>query len=275
MNFKIDLSKNRKIEVMGILNITPDSFSDGGKYLKHEHAFNHAKQMLEAGATWIDIGGESTRPNAKEVSEQEELDRVIPIIELVSKAFNCQISVDTSKPKVMEEAWKAGAKMLNDVRSFRLEGALDIAVKTKLPICLMHMVGTPQTMQNLTKNYNHPIEIEVSDFFNQQIARCIKAGIDRDNILIDPGFGFGKSLQDNYRLLHHLDRFKSFELPILIGLSRKSMIGNILNLPPKDCLFGSLSGAVIGAMNGASIVRVHDVKATVEAIKILEATINE
>lgn len=264
--------KNPKIQVMGILNVTLDSFSDGGEYLHPQAGLAHAQKMLQEGANWIDIGGESTRPNANEVSEQEELDRVIPMIELILKEMDCQISVDTSKPKVMYEAFKAGAKMINDVRSLQLEGALEVAVQTKLPVCLMHMLGSPKTMQTLTDHYQQPIEIEVAAFLKTQIERCVAAGIDRHNIILDPGFGFAKSVQDNYRLLAKLETLQTFNLPLLVGLSRKSMLGEVLNLPAKERIFGSVSAAVIAAMKGAQFIRVHDVKATVEALKIVEMT---
>lgn len=271
-------ANNRTIDltyphVMGILNVTPDSFSDGGDHNDLEKAIRHADKMVQEGATFIDVGGESTRPNANEVSVDEELDRVIPVIEKLAHYFDVWISVDTSKPEVITAAASAGADLINDVRSLREEGALAAAVKTELPVCLMHMVGTPKTMLSLT-NYQNPIQQEIDFFFAEQIDRCIQAGIPKDKLLLDPGFGFGKTIQDNYRLLEHLDEFHHFELPLLVGMSRKSMIGQLLNVPPKERIYGNVACAVIAAMKNAKIIRVHDVKATNEALKIVQATQN-
>lgn len=264
----------KKVQVMGILNVTPDSFSDGGRYHALDRALKHAETLLQEGADWIDIGGESTRPNAAIVSEQEELDRVLPVIEAMTARFDCAISIDTSKPKVMQAAYCAGVKMINDVRSLRLEGALEMAATLPIPICLMHMIGTPQTMQTLADCYDKPIEQEVHSFLAAQIQRCIQAGIDRSRLILDPGFGFGKSVSDNYRLLGHLSALSAFDLPILIGVSRKSMIGNVLQVDPQDRLIGSVAAAMLAALNGADFLRVHDVKATAQALKIVEMTRN-
>lgn len=258
--------------VMGILNVTPDSFSDGGQFNKLDHALQHIEKMVTAGATFIDIGGESTRPGAQEVSVNEELDRVIPIVTAVAKYFNVWISIDTSKPEVMTAAAQAGAHLINDIRSLQLPGALEAAKKSGLAICLMHMQGTPQTMQKAP--YYDNVVNDITQYFDEQIKRCLFAGIDRSQLLLDPGFGFGKTLQHNYQLLANLAEFKQFNLPLLVGMSRKGMIGQLLNVPPTQRLAGNIACAVIAALNGAKIIRVHDVKETVEAMRIVEATLS-
>ncbi|MEQ4529716.1 MAG: dihydropteroate synthase [Mixta sp.] len=256
--------------VMGILNVTPDSFSDGGKHNSLVAALTHANEMVNAGATIIDIGGESTRPGADEVSTEEELDRVIPVIEAIAQRFEVWISVDTSKPEVIRESARVGAHIINDIRSLQLPGALEAAAETGLPVCLMHMQGEPGTMQTAPQYAN--LLQEVNDFFAQQIARCEAAGIKKSQLLLDPGFGFGKNLSHNYQLLADLADFHHFGLPLLVGMSRKSMIGQLLNVGPSQRLTGSLACAVIAAMQGAQIIRVHDVKETVEAMRVVEAT---
>ncbi|WP_392566125.1 dihydropteroate synthase [Utexia brackfieldae] len=261
-------------QIMGILNVTPDSFSDGGHYRQLDAALRHVDTMLQAGATFIDIGGESTRPGAAEVSVDEELSRVIPVVEKIAQYFEVWISVDTSKPEVITEAAKAGAHLINDVRALALPGALEAAIKTQLPVCLMHMQGEPTTMQQ-APIYQQDVFTEVDHFFETQIERCIAAGIAREKIILDPGFGFGKNLQHNYRLLAKLGDFHHFGLPLLVGMSRKSMIGQILNVPPAERLIGSVSCAVIAAMQGAQILRVHDVKETFDALRIVQATLAE
>jgi dihydropteroate synthase len=261
-------------QVMGILNVTPDSFSDGGRYQQLDAALRHADTMIQAGATFIDIGGESTRPGAAEVSEQEELSRVIPVVEKIAQYFEVWISVDTSKPQVMIESAKAGAHLINDIRALTEPGALQAAAQTGLPVCLMHMQGNPQTMQH-APSYQDDVVNEVDHFFTEHIARCVNAGIDRQKILLDPGFGFGKTLQHNYRLLANLPHFHHFGLPLLVGMSRKSMIGQLLNVAPEARTIGSVSCAVIAAMAGAKIIRVHDVKETFDALRIVQATLAE
>ncbi|WP_067706011.1 dihydropteroate synthase [Erwinia sp. ErVv1] len=258
--------------VMGILNVTPDSFSDGGKHNELIQALTHANAMINAGATIIDIGGESTRPGADEVSVDEELARVIPVVEAISQRFEVWISVDTSKPEVIRESARAGAHIINDIRSLREPGALEAASETGLPVCLMHMQGEPGTMQQAPK-YSDLLQ-DVDAFFGQQIARCEAAGIKKEQLLLDPGFGFGKNLSHNYQLLAHLADFHHFGLPLLVGMSRKSMIGQLLNVGPSQRLTGSLACAVIAAMQGAQILRVHDVKETVEAMRVVEATLS-
>jgi len=256
--------------VMGILNVTPDSFSDGGQHNTLVAALTHVNEMVNAGATIIDVGGESTRPGANTVSVQEELDRVIPVIEAIAQRFEVWISVDTSKPEVITAAAQAGAHIINDIRSLSEAGALEAAAATGLPVCLMHMQGDPQTMQQAPQYQN--VIAEVDSWFTAQIARCETAGIKKSNLLLDPGFGFGKNLSHNYQLLAQLGHFHHFELPLLVGMSRKSMIGQLLNVGPSQRLTGSLTCAVIAAMQGAQIVRVHDVKETVEAMRVVEAT---
>ncbi|MDT0177102.1 dihydropteroate synthase [Enterobacter sp. BRE11] len=256
--------------VMGILNVTPDSFSDGGKHHTLVEALTHTNVMVNAGATIIDVGGESTRPGADEVSVEEELARVIPVVEAIAQRFEVWISVDTSKAEVIREAARAGAHIINDIRSLSEPGALEAAAAANLPVCLMHMQGEPRTMQQAPE-YRDVVS-EVDAYFVDQIARCVAAGIKKEYLLLDPGFGFGKNLNHNYELLAHLGHFHHFGLPLLVGMSRKSMIGQLLNVGPSQRLTGSLTCATIAAMQGAQIVRVHDVKETVEAMRVVEAT---
>ena len=261
-------------QVMGIVNMTPDSFSDGGNYNNLDDAMRRVDNMIQAGATFIDVGGESTRPGAAQVSTSEELDRVIPLVEKIARYFDVWISVDTSKPEVITESAKAGAHLINDIRALTLPGALQAAQKTELPVCIMHMQGDPKTMQN-APHYQQDIYQEVDSFFEEHIKQCVVAGIAREKIILDPGFGFGKTLTHNYRLLATLERFHHFNLPILVGMSRKSMVGQVLNVPPKERVLGSVSCAVIAAMKGAQIIRVHDVKETFDAMRIVQATLAE
>lgn len=263
------------VQVMGILNVTPDSFSDGGSFHKFDVALTHAEQMLEDGASIIDIGGESTRPNAKPVSTQEELDRVVPVIEALRARLDVVISVDTSTPEVMRETAAVGVNLINDVRSLTRTGALAAAAATGLPVCLMHMNGEPQVMQD-NPQYDEPIEQAVLKQLQASVARCEQAGIARERLLIDPGFGFGKNLQHNYRLLNRLEVLQQLQLPVLAGLSRKRMIGAATGQPEAaQRVFGSVAGAVVCAQKGARIIRVHDVKATAEAMQVVNATIKE
>jgi len=256
--------------VMGILNVTPDSFSDGGRHNELIQALTHANEMINAGATIIDIGGESTRPGAADVSVEQELERVIPVVEAIAQRFEVWISVDTSKPDVIRESARAGAHIINDIRSLQEPGALEAAAATGLPVCLMHMQGEPKTMQQAP--HYQDILRDVDDFFVRQIERCEAAGIKKSQLLLDPGFGFGKNLKHNYQLLAHLADYHHFGLPLLVGMSRKSMIGQLLNVGPTQRLTGSIACAVIAAMQGAHILRVHDVKETVEAMRVVEAT---
>ncbi|ARA77801.1 dihydropteroate synthase [Pectobacterium brasiliense] len=258
--------------IMGILNVTPDSFSDGGKHNKLDAALLHVQEMVNAGATLIDIGGESTRPGAAEVSTEEELGRVVPVVEAIAKRFDVWISVDTSKPEVMTASAQAGAHLINDIRALQEPGALEAAAATGLPVCLMHMQGMPRTMQH--KPHYDDLMQDIGNFLQQQIDRCVSANIPKSKLLLDPGFGFGKNLAHNYALLARLSELHRFELPLLVGMSRKSMIGQILNVPPAQRVHGSIACAVIAAMQGAQIIRVHDVKETADAMRIVEATLS-
>ncbi|MDR5618385.1 dihydropteroate synthase [Arsenophonus sp.] len=268
---KIELDLNCPI-VMGILNVTPDSFSDGGIYNRYDYALKHVASMVNHGAAIIDIGGESTRPGASEVSLQQELDRVIPIIEAVTDRFDVWVSVDTSKAVVMTEAARAGAHIINDVRSLHEPGALEAAAETGLPICIMHMLGQTKTMQQ-TPDYKNVVA-EVKQYLSDEIERCEAAGIAKNRLIIDPGFGFGKNLVHNYQLLAKLNEFHALGVPLLVGMSRKSMIGELLDVPLEERLIGGIACAVIAAMQGAQIIRAHDVKETVQAMKIVQATLS-
>lgn len=274
-NRDLDLSRPR---VMGILNVTPDSFSDGGRFTTLDAALAQARRMVDEGAALIDVGGESTRPGARPVSVHEELDRVVPVVERIVRELDTCVSVDTGTPELMRAAAAAGAHMLNDVRALRRDGALVAARDTGLPICLMHMQGEPGAMQQ-SPHYDDVV-VEVSDFLRQRIAACVETGIGYDRLLIDPGFGFGKTLTHNLQLLRRLDELSSLGVPVLAGVSRKSMIGRALNdgradRPVAGRLYGSLAAAVIAAMKGATILRVHDVAATVDALAVVAALTGE
>jgi dihydropteroate synthase len=255
--------------VMGILNVTPDSFSDGGRFIDSTQALDHAQRMIEAGAGIIDVGGESTRPNAAEVSEDEELRRVVPVIEALANRFSVPISVDTSKPAVMSAAVEVGATMINDVRALREPGALEAAAKTNAAVCLMHMQGQPRTMQ-LEPHYDDVVA-EVKTFLLERAAACEAAGIARDRLVIDPGIGFGKRLQHNLALLAHVQALAEPGLPVLIGVSRKSMFQELLGRRVNHRLAGGLAIGTTAALAGAAILRVHDVAETVDAIKVVQA----
>lgn len=258
-----------RAHVMGILNVTPDSFSDGGQFRQRDDAIKQALAMVKAGAAVIDIGGESTRPGAEPVSEQEELDRVIPVIERLTQEVPVAISVDTSTAKVMAEAAKAGANLINDVRALQREGALAAAAETGLPVCLMHMQGQPKTMQADPQYVD--VVSDVAAFLKERIRACETVGIARDKILLDPGFGFGKTLKHNLTLLNRLAELETFGCPLLVGLSRKSMIGQLLDKPVDERLTGSLALAAAAQMNQAFMIRVHDVPETVELVTVLNA----
>ncbi|EMQ4858357.1 dihydropteroate synthase [Morganella morganii subsp. sibonii] len=257
-------------QVMGILNVTPDSFSDGGTHNTPAKALEHARKMIAEGATIIDIGGESTRPGAAEVSPEQEAERVVPVVAAIARESDVWISVDTSKALVIREAANAGAHILNDIRSFSEPGALQAAAQSGLPVCVMHMQGEPRTMQQAP--YYQNVVREVYAYLEEQVARCTAAGIEKNHIILDPGFGFGKTLAHNYQLLDKLDVFHNLGLPVLAGMSRKSMIGQLMDIPPDERVAGSVACAVIAAMKGAQIIRVHDVKETVQAMKVVEAT---
>jgi dihydropteroate synthase len=266
---QLDLSR---CNIMGILNVTPDSFSDGGSYRDRDSALFQAEKMIEQGASLIDVGGESTRPGAAPVSLQEELDRVIPVVEAIHQNLDTIISVDTSTAEVISQSAAVGAGLINDVRALQREGALAAAAATSLPICLMHMQGQPDTMQQ-APSYDDVVN-DIHQFLAERVAACAQAGINKDRLILDPGFGFGKALAHNYQLLNQLENFHQLGLPLLVGISRKTMIGKVLNDRPADQrLSGSIAAAVIAAMKGAAILRVHDVAETHDAVQIVEATL--
>jgi dihydropteroate synthase len=251
---------------MGVLNITPDSFSDGGDFFCRGDALHRAWRMIEEGADILDIGGESTRPGAAPISVQEELDRVMPTIEALASHVSVPISIDTSKPEVMRAAVDAGVGMINDVRALRAPGALEIAAKVGVPVCLMHMQGEPQTMQAAPVYCD--VVSDVRDFLQGRIDVCIRAGISPDHLLLDPGFGFGKTLAHNLVLLDRLGELCSLGYPVLVGLSRKSMIGALTGRSVDERLAGSVAAAVLAVERGARLVRAHDVAATVDALRV-------
>lgn len=268
-NKTLDLSTP---QVMGILNVTPDSFSDGGRFNSLDNALQQAEKMIEAGVTIIDIGGESTRPGAPDVALEEELQRVIPVIKAIRAKHDVWISVDTSKAEVMRQAAEAGADIINDVRSLLEPGALEVAAQAGLPICLMHMQGQPRTMQ-ANPHYDDLME-EVGQFLQERIDACEAVGIKREQLILDPGFGFGKTLDHNYHMLAHLEQFHQFNLPVLAGMSRKSMLFKLLDKTPAECVAASVSCATIAALKGAQIIRVHDFEETLDAVKVVTATLN-
>ena len=257
-------------QVMGILNVTPDSFSDGGHFLKFDHALKQVESMINDGASIIDIGGESTRPGAQLVTIEQELERVVPMIEAINSRFDCWISIDTSKAKVMTAAVSAGADLINDVRALQEPGALVAAALLNVPVCLMHMQGKPSSMQN-SPEYDDII-VQINEFFKQRINACLQAGIQQAHIILDPGFGFGKTMVHNFKLIKHLKSFSKLGYPVLAGLSRKSMFDHLLSREPNQRLAASLAGAILCVQQGAKIIRVHDVKETVDVIKVLQAT---
>lgn len=254
---------------MGVLNVTPDSFSDGGRFAARDAALAQARRMVAEGADIVDVGGESTRPGAQPVSVQEELDRVMPVIESLVREVSVPVSIDTSKPEVMRAAVAAGAGIINDILALRAPGALDTAAAMQVPVCLMHMQGEPRGMQD-DPRYADVVD-EVRDFLKQRMDACMSAGIPRDRLVIDPGFGFGKTLEHNLELLRSLRAFSTLGVPLLAGLSRKSLIGKALGLPVERRLHASVALAVMAVQNGARIVRAHDVAPTVEAIRMWEA----
>ena len=268
-NKTLDLSTPK---IMGILNFTPDSFSDSGKFFQLDKALFQVETMLKQGASIIDIGGESTRPMAEEVTLEEELDRVVPLVEAVRKRFDCWISVDSSKAQVMQEAAKVGMDLINDIRALQEPDALQTAVRLALPVCIMHMQGQPQTMQ-LNPHYDDVVA-DVLKFMQQRTEQCLASGIKKENLIWDPGFCFGKSVQHNYCLLQQFAVFCEQGFPVLAGISRKSMIGAVLDKPVEQRTVGSVAAALIAAMKGASILRVHDVAETADALKIWLATQN-
>jgi len=278
-NFSVNNVNNQQAEhkqekpqaqVMGILNVTPDSFSDGGQFATFDKALEQVKQMISDGVDIIDIGGESTRPGSVDVSVEDELKRVIPLLKAIKSNFDIKVSIDTSKAEVMSQAINHGADIINDVRALQNEGCLAVLAQSNIPICLMHMQGLPRSMQD-NPQYQDIIG-DIKQFFIDRINACEKAGIKRERLILDPGFGFGKTLKQNYQLLAQLNQFSDLGLPLLSGTSRKSMIGNLLARNVDERLAGSITTAIIAAQQNASIIRVHDVKETVDALRILSIT---
>ncbi|MGE8120836.1 dihydropteroate synthase [Pseudomonas fulva] len=265
-NRVLDLSRTH---VMGILNVTPDSFSDGGRFSQRDEALRHAEAMVAAGATLIDVGGESTRPGARPVSVTEELERVAPMVEAIHRHLDVVVSVDTSTPAVMREAARLGAGLINDVRALERDGALDAAAATGLPVCLMHMRGEPGTMQDDPLYEN--VTQDVARYLQQRMVACANAGIEADRVVLDPGFGFAKTLAHNLSLFKHLEALHRLGRPLLVGVSRKSMIGLTLERPVDERLYGSLALAALAVTKGASILRVHDVAQTVDVVRMIAA----
>jgi len=266
---KTTLAYLNNVQVMGILNITPDSFSDGGKFAHFDSALRQVELMIENGVNIIDIGGESTRPGAVDVSEKDEIVRVIPLLKAIKSRFDTCVSIDTSKAVVMSEAITYGADMINDVRALQNQGCLDVIAQSDVSVCLMHMKGMPRTMQE-NPQYKNIID-DILSFFVQRIKNCEQKGIKKERLILDPGFGFGKTLEHNYQMLAQFSLFKKLNLPLLAGTSRKSMLGHLLNRDVDQRLAGSLTTAIVAVQQGASIIRVHDVAETVDAIKILTA----
>ncbi len=271
----LDLSDTR---IMGILNITPDSFSDGGRLYRSGSAdidavLRLSEQMVAEGAEILDVGGESTRPGAALISLQQEQDRILPVVQALKSSLDIPVSVDTSTPEVMSQAVSAGASMINDVRALRKPGALETAAQLDVPVCLMHMLGEPASMQH--DPVYRQVEDDVVAFLRERINACLEAGIKPDNIIIDPGFGFGKQLDHNLTLFRALPNFVDMGFPVLVGVSRKSMLGAILDRPVDQRLVGSVAMAMLAAQAGVKIVRVHDVGATADALKIMRAIVEE
>ena len=266
--------KSSSPQIMAVLNTTPDSFSDGGALLNDKHQLDlslvlaRVEQFLKGGAAIIDVGGESTRPGSVPVSVSEELDRVVPVIEAITKRFDVAVSVDTSTPEVMKESANVGAALINDVRALSRPGAIEAAALTGLPVCLMHMAGEPDSMQD--KPHYNDVVAEVRDFLLARVRNCVQAGIHSSKILLDPGFGFGKTLAHNLTLFRNLDKFIALGFPLMVGVSRKSMIGTILDKPVDQRVTGSVAMAMLAAQRGAHVLRVHDVAATADALKILK-----
>jgi len=254
---------------MGILNVTPDSFSDGGRHVGVEAALRHASAMVAAGATLIDVGGESTRPGARVVSPIEELERVAPVVDAIARELDVVISVDTSTPAVIRECARLGAGLVNDVRSLSRDGALDAAADSGLPVCLMHMRGEPADMQNDPRYRD--ITAEVLNYLRERMDVCAAVGIPADRILLDPGFGFAKNLSHNLSLFKHMEQLHALGRPLLVGVSRKSMIGQALERDVAHRLYGSLALAALAVTKGASILRVHDVAETVDVVRMIAA----
>ncbi|MDE1164502.1 MAG: dihydropteroate synthase [Pseudomonas sp.] len=265
-NRVLDLAQTH---VMGILNVTPDSFSDGGRFNQVDVALRHAAEMVAAGATLIDVGGESTRPGARVVSPLEELERVAPVVEAISRELDVIISVDTSTPAVMRESARLGAGLINDVRSLQRDGALDAAAASGLPVCLMHMLGEPGDMQD-DPRYDDLVG-EVAHFLAERMQVCAAAGIPAERIILDPGFGFAKTHAHNLSLFKHMQALDALGCPLLVGVSRKSIVGQALGKPVSERLYGSLALAALAMFKGAKILRVHDVAETVDVVRMIAA----
>jgi len=255
--------------VMGILNVTPDSFSDGGQFLSADVALGQAASMAEQGADIIDVGGESTRPGAEELPAQQELERILPVIESITGRLDVAVSVDTSKPEVMQAAVAAGAVLINDIYALRREGAMEAAAGLDASVCLMHMQGTPATMQDRPEYAELPREIV--DFLGERVRACRDAGIDAGRLIVDPGFGFGKNDQHNLKILANLGEFRALQLPLLVGLSRKRTLGKLAGKEADQLVAAGVAAAVIAVSNGAHIIRTHDVGPTVDALKVFDA----
>lgn len=265
-NRVLDLSRTH---VMGILNVTPDSFSDGGRFNQLDVALRHAEAMVQAGATLIDVGGESTRPGARVVTPLEELERVAPVVEAIAREIDVIISVDTSTPAVMRETARVGAGLINDVRSLQRDGALDAAAATGLPVCLMHMLGEPGNMQD-DPHYQNLVG-EVTQFLDERMQACAAAGIPAERIILDPGFGFAKTHEHNLSLFKHMQALEALGRPLLVGVSRKSIVGLALGRPVSERLYGSLALAALAMFKGARILRVHDVAETADVVRMITA----
>ncbi len=259
--------------VMGVLNVTPDSFSDGGRFNTLDSALRHTAAMVAAGVDIVDVGGESTRPGSVRISAEEELDRVVPVVEGISQRFDVVISVDTSTPEVMRQSAAAGAGILNDVRGLRREGALKAVAETGLPVCVMHMQGEPEDMQD-NPTYKTSVVDEICSYLLDRVEACKAAGIAHENIILDPGFGFGKTLEHNLSILKYLEKFLQLNFPLLVGVSRKSMIGKVLDRPVDERLYASLGLAAMAVTKGAHIIRVHDVPETRDVVDMLSAVMN-
>lgn len=270
--YRQSVSQNKVLKplVMGVLNVTSDSFFDGGQFLSVNRACEHAFTMIAKGVDIIDVGGESTKPGAHEVAVDTELDRVIPVIQEIRKHSDVCISIDTYKPEVMSAAIAMGANIINDINALRAPGALSMAARLAVPVCIMHMQGTPQTMQNKPE-YNHGVVQEICDFFSERLVACAEAGIDKERLILDPGFGFGKLVHHNLQLVHHLEQFREFHCPLLLGVSRKSTIGAILGVNPEERLIGSIALSVYAAIHGVGIIRTHDVEETNQALVMIDA----
>lgn len=263
------MSQCHKIEIMGILNVTTDSFSDGGRYCGVQQAIDRAEQMIAEGADWIDVGGESTRPGSEATSEAVELERVIPLVSYLANQTNVRVSVDTNKPAVMQAAIAAGADLINDVRALQVPGALEAVSQSEVKICLMHMQGMPRTMQQ-QPTYQDVVE-DIIHFFRQRLEACIEAGIEAKRIYLDPGFGFGKTTAHNYELLARLREFHALGHPLLVGMSRKNMLGEVTGRAIEQRLPASLTAATLAMLQQAAIIRVHDVAETKDALSIVQA----